>query len=706
MAIGTSRAGASAANGYASVAVAGRLRAPLDTLGTTQAPTLAQSSTFVYNVESPPPPSPPPPPQRWGDYSQTVVDPTDDMTMWTFQEYANAGADPARNSYAVRAIKLVAPPPATPDCSVPAQVTVPTQNVTITGVSSAGSGFFDPGPDTGGPGYANRLTAAVSGGTTVNSVTFNSPTSVTLNITATSSGSKNVTITNPDGQSIVGTGCINVTVTADLSISKTDGLTTAAPGQVITYTIVASNAGPFGVNGATVTDAVPGTINGVTWTCAGSGGGTCTASGSGNINDVVNLPVGGTVTYTLRGTISLSATGTLSNTATVGPPAGVTDPNLANNTATDSDTLVPQADLSITKTDGRAAALAGQAITYTIVASNAGPSNANGATVTDTVPAAFTGPSWTCAGSGGGTCTATGASNINDTVNLPPGASVTYMLSGIINPSATGTLNNTASVAPPGGTVDPNPGNNSATDSDPLVTLTPDNNTPSSAKDVEIGSTSNDTLGAAPADQNWFRYHVQAGRSYCVDVDNGKSDVSIRDTVLSVYRADGTTLIGSNDNIGDEPGGPLLSRVCYIATASEDNLADVTAGASGTAGGFRVRVMDTTLFCPWFFSGSGFEAFILVKNTTGTGRSATVTLFSPTGPAVAAPQSGSVPANGSYNLQVSAAPPTGFGLSSASGGVLIAHDGPPGALIANVTSLSFASGVSFDTPASPRQDFR
>ena len=31
-----------------------------------------------------------------------------------------------------------------------------------------------------------------------------------------------------------------------------------------------------------------------------------------------------------------------------------------------------------------------------------------------------------------------------------------------------------------------------------------------------------------------------------------------------------------------------------------------------------------------------------------------------------------------YYLQVSAAPPTGFGLSAASGGVYIAHNGPPG----------------------------
>jgi hypothetical protein len=46
------------------------------------------------------------------------------------------------------------------------------------------------------------------------------------------------------------------------------------------------------------------------------------------------------VTYTLRGTISESATGSLSNTATVTAAAGVTDPNLTDNSATDTDTLM------------------------------------------------------------------------------------------------------------------------------------------------------------------------------------------------------------------------------------------------------------------------------------------------------------------------------------------------------------------------------
>ncbi len=60
-------------------------------------------------------------PERWGDYSQTVVDPSDDMTFWTFQEYANSN-----NSWGVQVIQLKAPPPATPSAAdtVPAETSI------------------------------------------------------------------------------------------------------------------------------------------------------------------------------------------------------------------------------------------------------------------------------------------------------------------------------------------------------------------------------------------------------------------------------------------------------------------------------------------------------------------------------------------------------------------------------------------------------
>src|SRR5690606_15939935 len=74
---------------------------------------------------------------------------------------------------------------------------------------------------------------------------------------------------------------------------------------------------------------------------------------------------------------------------------------------------LPEADLSITKTDGKAFQVSGINSFYTIVVSNAGPSDAPNATVTDIFPASITSVAWTCVGAGGATCAASGSGDIN-----------------------------------------------------------------------------------------------------------------------------------------------------------------------------------------------------------------------------------------------------------------------------------------------------
>jgi hypothetical protein len=184
---------------FAEVASSGRLES--DPLGATEAFDITQTSSSIYNQGDNP--------ERWGDYSQTVVDPTDNMTFWTFQEYANA-----TNSWGVRVIQLKAPPPATPSTASPSSIPPgqPSVSVEITGTSVNGSGFFDPGPDTGGPGFPNHISASVSGGVGVNSVSYTDPTHVTLDLDTTAApiGVKEVTITNPDGQSLTGSNLLGV----------------------------------------------------------------------------------------------------------------------------------------------------------------------------------------------------------------------------------------------------------------------------------------------------------------------------------------------------------------------------------------------------------------------------------------------------------------------------------------------------------------
>jgi uncharacterized repeat protein (TIGR01451 family) len=317
-----------------------------------------------------------------------------------------------------------------------------------------------------GSGNINSAVNLPAGGSTTHTASCMIAASATgaLSNTATVTAPADIPDPTPDNNSATDTDAL--VASADLSISKTDGVTTATPGGSVIYTITASNVGPSDATGATVTDTFPAPLT-CTWTCVGSGGGTCPASGSGNINSTVNLPVGGSTIHTASCTISSAATGTLSNTATVTAPAGITDPTPGSNSATDTDTLVAIADLSITKTDGVTSAVPGDSVTYTITASNAGPSDATGATVTDTFPASLT-CTWTCVGAGGGTCPASGSGNINSTVNLPAGGSTIHTASCTISSAATGTLSNTATVTVPAGITDPTPGNNSATDTDTL----------------------------------------------------------------------------------------------------------------------------------------------------------------------------------------------------------------------------------------------
>ena len=173
-----------------------------DTLGTQGAVALYTNSSTAYN---PPGDSGGVLGRHWGDYSFTSLDPNDDMTMWTVQEFCDG-----TNTWGTQVAKLLAPPPATPASANPPSVASGQSSVavTITGTSAAGSGFFDPGA-----GFANRIGASVSGGVTVNSVTYTDPTHVTLNLKTigATGGAKNVTITNPDGQMATGTGILNIT---------------------------------------------------------------------------------------------------------------------------------------------------------------------------------------------------------------------------------------------------------------------------------------------------------------------------------------------------------------------------------------------------------------------------------------------------------------------------------------------------------------
>jgi hypothetical protein len=127
-------------------------------------------------------------------------------------------------------------------------------------------------------------------------------------------------------------------------------------------------------------------------------------------------------------------------------------------------------DLQVTMT-GPASVLQGSAVTYLVTVTNDGNyslSAGNAPTIADVLPASVTAGAWTCAGTGGATCAASGTGSLDTTnVTLPPNGAVTYTITGTLDPAATcgATIANTAN-ADFGSTtnfLDPDETNNSAT---------------------------------------------------------------------------------------------------------------------------------------------------------------------------------------------------------------------------------------------------
>jgi uncharacterized repeat protein (TIGR01451 family)/fimbrial isopeptide formation D2 family protein len=319
------------------------------------------------------------------------------------------------------------------------------------------------------PGGGNDLTLTVSG-------TINSAAAGNISNTATVTPGAGSIDANPGDNSATDIDTQG-TSQVDLAVTKSNGQTTYVPGTAVSYTIVVTNAGPSAAIGVTVTDSVPGVITGVTVTCAASGTATCGTNGSSGNNvsfTGASVPPGGgnSLTLTVSGTVSPGASGDIVNTVTVAAGPASTDPNAGNNSATDTDTPgAGQTDLAVTKTNGQSTYVPGAAVTYTVVVTNAGPSNASGVSIADLVSAAITGVSVTCVLTGTASC-GTNASSGNSVsftgASVAAGAGNQLMLTiaGIVSATATGDLANTVNVSAGAGQSDSVLANNSATDTD------------------------------------------------------------------------------------------------------------------------------------------------------------------------------------------------------------------------------------------------
>ena len=212
------------------------------------------------------------------------------------------------------------------------------------------------------------------------------------------------------------------------------------------------------------------------------------------------------------------------------------------------------------------------------------------------------------------------------------------------------------------------------------------------------------TLNAATA-ARYYVFTAVAGRSYCAEMVTTSETSVIADSTVAIYHQN-QSVAASNDNTNEEPlsganapSGGGLSRACYVASVNELAYVLVSQPNPSTTFQWSARVVETTLFSNWFFVGGDYGAFTLLRNTTSSALTYTITWRNGAGTVVAS-SSATLSANGATFIDARTRPAA---VAAVSGTVEIAHSSSPDALVASTTVLSGTTGLSFDAPFVKRQ---
>jgi uncharacterized repeat protein (TIGR01451 family) len=166
--------------------------------------------------------------------------------------------------------------------------------------------------------------------------------------------------------------------TADLSVSKDENQDPAYYLHPFSYTVTVTNNGPDTATNVEISDDLPDSVMFGTATlpggsCIGTSSITCT---------LAELVSGASVDVTIF--VTPTANGIIENDAWAS--SDLVDLHPANNSDSETTTIVPEADLAVSKFGDPGILMAGENLTYTITAVNNGPSIATEVTVIDSLP--------------------------------------------------------------------------------------------------------------------------------------------------------------------------------------------------------------------------------------------------------------------------------------------------------------------------------
>ena len=243
-------------------------------------------------------------------------------------------------------------------------------------------------------------------------------------------------------------------IEADVSVIKSANPNQVTPGNVITFTIIVSNAGPNNAENVILNDNITPFIIEPMFS---TDGGATYDLWPGSLS-LGLLPAGESKTVLIRGTISGLAIGCLNNTAIV--TSTTPDPNLLNNVSSLCIVIKAadgEADLSVKKISNKKDVCCGGVLLFTIVISNAGPADSLNVVLTDSVINILKSPMFSQ--DNGLTFNAwPGSVNLG---TIPAGTSKVILLKGCMMSTCSSEIINTAQVSSI--TPDPNLDNNIST---------------------------------------------------------------------------------------------------------------------------------------------------------------------------------------------------------------------------------------------------
>lgn len=372
---------------------------------------------------------------------------------------------------------------------------------------------------------------------------------------------------------------IDVADLVNLSLTKsTSGPNPVRAGEQTEFVIDVTNAGPSTADVVTVADRLP---DGLTVADVSGDGWTCTTPSEVTIVCLRPTLQPGTTAPPIVITVDVASG--VPDGSTLTNQAGVTtsspEPDTTDNTDTADVDVVAEADLAVTKShdDTGDPALAGEQVVFDLAVTNNGPSDAQPPiTVTDTLPDGFsfvssTGP-WICTPAGQTvTCVLDGDAPLPAQTEAPA-LTIRTQLAPDVSP---GNYQNLAEVTSP--TTDPDPSNNSDTDSVPVASLVDLSIEKTHDGSVHVGEDTTFTLEVANAGPSTARGVVVTD-----SIPAGLEYVSATGPRWTCQEAGGDVQCDLTGPIGPQASAPPIEVTVTVLPGAYPQVQNVAEVASNT----------------------------------------------------------------------------------------------------------------------------